>query len=170
AVQMFASQMEARQLTWRMEIEEDLPLIEADPERIRQVVANLLSNAVKFTPPGGHITVGAATVPEQKGQPPRFCRLWVTDTGIGIPREEQSRVWERFYRVDTPLKVETGGLGVGLSIVKSLVEAHHGRIWLDSTPGKGSTFTILLPIRRPPSPLQEASTTYPELEEATRLE
>lgn len=165
-VQAFVPQMKARELEWSLEIEDDFPLIEADPTRIRQVVANLVSNAVKFTFPGGHITIGAATVRESEGAEPQFCRLWVQDTGIGIPPEEQSRIWERFYRADDPLRAEAGGLGVGLTIVKSLVEAHDGRVWLDSPPGKGSTFTVLLPIRYPPSPLPEEESPYPDLETA----
>jgi len=166
-VQAFIPQMKGREIAWSLEIEDDFPLIEADPTRIRQIVTNLVSNAVKFTFPGGHITVGAATVPEPEGAEPKFCRLWVSDTGIGIPAEEHGRIWERFYRADNPLKAEAGGLGVGLSIVKSLVEAHEGRVWLDSTPGEGSTFTALLPIRRPPSPLSSGNGDYPDLETAT---
>lgn len=162
----FAPQLEARQLEWEMKIEENFPLVEADPVRMRQVVANLVSNAIKFTFPGGAITVGVATMPSPEEAGPQFYRLWVQDTGIGIPPEEQGRVWERFYRAESPLKIEAGGLGVGLSIVKSVVEAHEGRVWLDSTPGQGSTFTALLPIRRPPSPLPEESSPYPDLETA----
>ncbi|MFN3762910.1 MAG: sensor histidine kinase [Anaerolineae bacterium] len=99
---------------------------------------------------------------------PQFCRLWVQDTGIGIPLEEQSRVWERFYHTDDPLRMAAGGMGVGLSIVKSLVEAHGGRVWLESAPGQGSTFTILLPMRRPPSPAapEIAADEYPPIEVA----
>lgn len=168
-VQAFVPQMKARQLEWYLDIQEDLPLIEADPVRIRQVVANLVSNAVKFTFPGGRITVGASTLQAGGEDQPQFCRLWVQDTGIGIPPSEQSRVWERFYRPADPLRAEAGGLGVGLSIVKSLVTAHGGRVWLDSAPGEGSTFTILLPVRRPPSPLPSEG-GYPDLETAIRFE
>lgn len=166
-LQAFIPQMKARQLTWELEIEDGFPPIEADPERIRQVVANLLSNAVKFTPPGGHITIGTAIVREKGITDPHFCRLWVADTGIGIPVEEQHRIWERFYSAEEPLKTEAGGLGVGLAIVKSLVEAHHGRVWVDSAPGEGSTFTLLLPIRRPPAPFTTGEPDYPDMEAAT---
>jgi len=162
-VQAFAPQMEARQLKCSLEIGDDIPLIEADPVRIRQVVSNLVSNAVNYTFPGGHITVGVAMVQEPE---PGYCRLWVQDTGIGISPEEQSRIWEQFYRADNPLKIEAGGLGVGLSIVKSLVEAHGGRVWLESVPGEGSTFTVLLPVRRTPSPLLGSEMEYPDLERA----
>lgn len=166
-LESFVPQMKARQLEWRLEVADDVPLAEVDPLRIRQVVSNLLSNAVKFTYPGGRVTVGLAAVPEPGGAPPQFCRLWVQDTGIGIPLEEQPRVWERFYHTDDPLRMAAGGMGVGLSIVKSLVEAHGGRVWLESAPGQGSTFTVLLPIRRPPSPATDiAADEYPAIEKA----
>lgn len=167
-LESFVPQMKARQLEWHLEVADDVPLAEVDPVRIRQVVNNLISNAVKFTYPGGRVTVGLATVPEPGGAPPQFCRLWVQDTGIGIPLEEQSRVWERFYHTDDPLRMAAGGMGVGLSIVKSLVEAHGGRVWLESAPGQGSTFTVLLPIRRPPSPAaaDAAVGEYPAIERA----
>jgi PAS domain S-box-containing protein len=167
-LESFISQMKARQLEWRLEVAEDLSPVEVDPLRIRQVVSNLISNAVKFTYPGGRVTVGLALVPEPGGGPPQFCRLWVQDTGIGIPLEEQPRVWERFYHTDDPLRRAAGGMGVGLSIVKSLVEAHGGRVWLESAPGQGSTFTILLPVRRPPSPVTADVTAdeYPLIEKA----
>ena len=163
-VETFVPQMRAREVEWDLEIEDDLPLIEADPERIRQIVTNLVSNAVKYTFPGGRVTVGAGVVRESDGEA-HYCRIWVQDTGIGIPPEEQSLIWERFYRPKDPLRVEAGGLGVGLAVVRSLTEAHGGRVWVDSAPGKGSTFTVLLPIRRPSSSLAEAL-EYPDLEEA----
>ncbi len=167
-LESYVPQMKARQLEWRLEVADDVPSVEVDPLRIRQVVSNLISNAVKFTYPGGRVTVGLAGVPEPGGASPQFCRLWVQDTGIGIPPEEQSRVWERFYHTDDPLRMAAGGMGVGLSIVKSLVEAHGGRVWLESAPGQGSTFTVLLPIRRPPSPAtaDRATDEYPPIEEA----
>lgn len=169
-VESFIPRMKERQLEWRLEVDEELPLVEVDPVRIRQVLTNLVSNAVKFTYPGGRITVGVATVPEPGGESPQFCRIWVQDTGIGIPLEEQSRIWERFYRSEDPLRAEAGGLGLGLSIVRTLVEAHGGRVWLESAPGKGSTFTILLPLRRPapPSPQVDES-VYPTIERAIGL-
>lgn len=166
-LESFVHPMKARQLEWRLDVADDVPLVEVDPLRIRQVVSNLLSNAVKFTYPGGRVTVGLALVPEPDKASPPFCRLWVQDTGIGIPLEEQARVWERFYHPDDPLRKAAGGMGVGLSVVKSLVEAHGGRIWLESAPGRGSTFTILLPVRRPPSPaMADGPLEYPPIGQA----
>ncbi|MBU0703054.1 MAG: GAF domain-containing protein [Chloroflexi bacterium] len=147
----FQSQLETRQLEIELETDNRLPLIEADPARVQQILNNLISNAVKFTYPGGRITVGASLLGDNKDdeQATPHCAIWVADTGIGISPEEKTRIWERFYRPTNPLAVETSGLGVGLSIVKSLVEAHDGRVWLESTLGTGSRFTVLLPVKRP---------------------
>ncbi|RLC91299.1 MAG: hypothetical protein DRI79_03220 [Chloroflexi bacterium] len=144
----FQGQLEARQLEISLELDGSLPLIEADSARVRQILDNLVSNAIKFTYPGGRITVGARPVCGDREKSPMYCAIWVSDTGIGIPPEEQAYIWERFYRPTNPLAVEASGLGVGLSIVKSLVEAHGGQVRLESTSGVGSTFTVLLPIKR----------------------
>jgi PAS domain S-box-containing protein len=147
-VRAFRSELEARQLELVLELDDDLLAIEADPARVRQIVDNLVSNAVKFTYPGGRVTIGATMLRDEGEQPQMHCAIWVEDTGIGISPEEQEHIWERFYRPVNPLAVEASGLGVGLSIVKSLVEAHSGRVWLESTPGVGSKFTVLLPTKR----------------------
>jgi PAS domain S-box-containing protein len=144
----FGSEFEARQLTLDLALDDDLPAIEADPARVRQIVDNLVSNAIKFTYPGGRIEIGATLLRDEGERPQMHCAIWVQDTGIGISPEEQEHIWERFYRPANPLAVEASGLGVGLSVVKSLVEAHNGRVWLASTPGSGSKFTVLLPIKR----------------------
>ena len=144
----FRNELEARQLELVLMLDDDLPTIEADPARMRQILNNLVSNAVKFTYPGGSITIGANLLRDGEGQASMHCAIWVEDTGIGISPDEQAHIWERFYRPASPLAVEASGLGVGLSIVKSLVEAHNGRVWLESTPGLGSKFTILLPVKR----------------------
>lgn len=147
----FEGELEARQLEINMEVDDRLPLIEADPARVRQILENLISNAIKFTYPGGHISVGVKTLRDNEGQPPTHCSIWVADTGIGISAEEQPHIWERFRRSADSLDTEASRLGVGLSIVRSLVEAHSGRVWVESTPGGGSTFTVLLPIKHAPS-------------------
>ncbi|MBN1814564.1 MAG: PAS domain S-box protein [Anaerolineae bacterium] len=142
------SALEDRQLELDLKLGDDLPGIEADPARVRQIVDNLVSNAIKFTYPGGRVTIGATLLCDEGERPRTHCAIWVEDTGIGISPEEQEHIWERFYRPANPLAVEASGLGVGLSIVKSLVEAHNGRVWLESTPGVGSKFTVLLPTKR----------------------
>ena len=132
------------------ELTEDLPPIEVDPNRVRLILNNILSNAINFTYPNGEITIGCRSIQGMMGKP-TFFSIWISDTGVGIPPEEQPRIWERFYRADNPLSLEAGGLGIGLTIAKALAEAHGGRVWVDSTVDKGSTFTVLLPIERRPS-------------------
>jgi two-component system phosphate regulon sensor histidine kinase PhoR len=109
-----------------------------DAEAVERVLANLLDNAVKYTPDGGSISVAAE---ESDGK----LVIKVADTGIGIPEEHQSRIFERFYRVDKARSRALGGTGLGLSIVKHLVEAMGGSVAVESTPGCGSTFTVVLP-------------------------
>ena len=145
-VHSFQRQFEARQLNVSLEIDDDLSQVEADPARVRQILDNLVSNAVKFTYPGGHIVIGAKPLRDGQAEFQAHCAIWVSDTGIGIHPDDLAHIWERFYRPSSPLATEASGLGVGLSIVKSLVEAHGGRAWVESTPGAGSTFTVVLPI------------------------
>lgn len=112
----------------------------ADPTRLYQVISNLLENALKYTPRNGSIDVDAAADENE-------IVIAVKDTGIGIPEEELPRIWDRSYRGDQSRS--QSGLGLGLSLVKALVEAHNGRVCVSSRPGKGSTFTICLPAAEP---------------------
>ncbi len=143
----YQDRIEERMLTVKLDFTDDLPSIEADPNRIRLILDNLLSNAVKFTYPSGRITIGCRGIQGTLGKP-TFFSIWVSDTGVGIPIEDQNCIWERFYRVENSLSLEAGGLGIGLTIAKALVEAHGGRVWVDSILNEGSTFTVLLPIYR----------------------
>ena len=127
-----------KQLTLLVHCPSDLPPARGDAGWLREVVQNLLDNAVQYTSPGGRITVQAGIA---NGQ----LKIAVSDTGIGIPRAEQERIFERFYRVDAARSRDVGGTGLGLSIVKYLVEAHGGRIEIDSEVDRGSTFTVFLP-------------------------
>jgi two-component system phosphate regulon sensor histidine kinase PhoR len=113
--------------------------VEADRNYLEQISINLLDNAIKYTPEGGRITISVI----EKDQ--REVLVSVQDTGIGIPKEDLPRIFERFYRVDKGRSQELGGTGLGLSIVKHLVQAHGGKVWVDSQPGKGSTFYFTLP-------------------------
>ena len=123
-----------------LEIETSGPLaINGDQLRVRQVLYNLLSNAVKFTPPGGQIHVRAARAGE-------FAEIAVTDTGVGIPLEEQELVFEAFHQVGSAGAGLGEGTGLGLPITRRLIEAHGGRIWLTGGPGSGSTFTFTIPL------------------------
>jgi signal transduction histidine kinase len=135
-----------RDVELEQEVSEDLPPVFADAERVHQVLFNLLDNAVRFTPSGGQVRVTAS---RHNGT----IDVAVQDTGPGIAPEHLPRVFERFYRVDTARSRDEGGTGIGLAIARSVVEAHGGRIWAESEPGNGSTFTFELPV---------APTTGPE--------
>ena len=126
-------------------VPEDLPPVFADRERVHQVLFNLLDNAVRFTPEGGRVTVSAS---KHNGS----VDVVVADTGPGIAAEDLPRVFERFFRVDESRSRDDGGTGIGLAIARSVVEAHGGRIWAESDPGRGSTFTFELPAA--PSPAE----------------
>jgi two-component system phosphate regulon sensor histidine kinase PhoR len=129
-------QAKRAQLKLRVEYAEAMPKVQADSQRLEQVLVNLIHNAVKFTEPGGEVVLCA----EPFDGAVRFA---VRDTGVGIPADEVSRIFERFYRVD---KSRSGsGTGLGLSIAKHIVEAHKGKIWVESEEGKGSTFYFTIP-------------------------
>jgi signal transduction histidine kinase len=117
----------------------DFPPVMADETRLEEVFYNLIGNAIKYTE-GGTIRVGGRA----KGE---HVELYVSDQGEGIPREQQARLFEPFYRVDSGLGRRTQGVGLGLFLVKAIVEGHGGRIWVDSAPGQGSTFRFTLPLR-----------------------
>jgi signal transduction histidine kinase len=139
-----------------------VPLVAGDLRRLREVLDNLLENAIKYSPKGGTIKVILRPVASiqasesDKHQPesvqqapltsPSMVEICVCDNGIGIPREQLERIFDRFHRVDTRLTREVGGLGLGLAICKRIVESHDGSIWAESSLGEGSTFHVLLPI------------------------
>jgi two-component system sensor histidine kinase/response regulator len=135
-----------------------LPLVRADADRVRQILLNLLANAVKFTEQGT-ITVSAVVLDEldADGRIGQSIALSVTDTGIGIAPDRHEAIFEEFVQVhDRRLPVR--GTGLGLAIVRKLVHAQHGRIWVESTPGQGSTFTFTLPVApRTPARLPNGS-------------
>jgi two-component system, OmpR family, phosphate regulon sensor histidine kinase PhoR len=113
--------------------------IAAPQGRLDRVLLNLLQNAVRFNRPGGEVWVEAGK--DELGQ----VRIVVRDTGVGIALEDQSRIFERFYRIDKSRSRDTGGTGLGLAIVKHIVERMSGTVTVESTLGKGSVFTVLLP-------------------------
>lgn len=125
-------------------IESDVPIglppVRADHDRISQVMLNLVGNALQYTPGGGRVRITAIRHEDE-------IYISITDTGIGIPAEHLEHIFTRFYRIDKSRSRVGGGSGIGLTIAKHLVEAHGGRIWVESPgPGKGSTFTFTLPI------------------------
>ncbi len=121
------------------EVGPGIPRIMADQGRLEQVMVNLIDNAIKYTPEGGSIRIFAEQIANS-------VKLSVEDSGIGIPLKDQSRIFERFYRVDAARSREQGGTGLGLSIAKHIMQLHGGEITVNSTPGKGSTFTCTLRI------------------------
>jgi two-component system, sensor histidine kinase and response regulator len=123
-----------------------VPRFAADPDRLSQLLGNLLSNAVKFTPDGGRVAVTL-------GQEADQVVLTVADTGIGIPVADRQRVFERFFRTAAATQRAIPGTGLGLTITKAIVDAHHGTITVGSNSGGGTTFTISLPLRAPDGPL-----------------
>lgn len=133
-----------------LSIPPDLPNIVVDERRIRQVLMNLLNNAIKFTPTGGQVELSVQT-PGQEGQD--FLLFSIRDTGIGIAPEEQHRLFQPFVQIDSSLNREHSGTGLGLALVRRLVELHQGTVSLKSVVGKGSCFTIHLPYHLPqPAP------------------
>lgn len=126
-------------LTVHMEVDDDLPPVKADRLRVTEILSNLMDNACAYTPQGGKITVRAF-------REDKFVRVEVEDTGIGIPFEEQPKIFGRFFRGSHPMVRERQGTGLGLHITKKLVEMQGGTIWFKSFPGKGSTFIFTLPV------------------------
>lgn len=147
---VFEPLLEESGLVLKWEIPENLPEVDVDQQLFMQVLVNLIDNAIKYTPDGGAITVAAETCPCETEEASNINSeeivVRVQDPGIGIPMESQSRVFERFYRVDKGRAREMGGTGLGLAIAKHIVLRHNGRIWLDSVLGQGSVFHVAVPL------------------------
>jgi len=124
--------------TFALDFSSDLPTVPGDEGRLRQVMDNLLSNAIKYSPDGGQIRVSGRADERQ-------VYVAVTDKGIGIPEDEQENIFDRFYRVRSGVSQRTKGAGLGLFLVKAVVEAHGGQVWVESKPGQGATFVFTLP-------------------------
>ncbi len=139
AARFFEPQAAALSIQLACELPPDLPLVLANPLRLRQVFHNLLSNAIKYTPAFGRALIKTFSQDDE-------VYIEVTDTGVGIPAADQPRVFEKFYRVRSEDVAQIKGSGLGLAITKSIIEKHHGRIWVKSTLGQGSTFTVALPV------------------------
>jgi PAS domain S-box-containing protein len=137
SVEMAARRGRSRQVRVEAELEPSLPAIHADPGRVEQVLSNLLGNALKFTPAGGWIRVRVRSTPDR-------VRISVTDSGRGIPEDDRKRLFDRYWQPRSRSRRRRGA-GLGLSIVKGIVEAHGGRVWVESEVGVGSTFHTTLP-------------------------
>ena len=137
----FQGMAKEKNISLRLDIKSPDLLIEGDMEKIEIVIANLLKNSLSFTPEGGHIIVRVEQIPG-------YARVAVIDDGIGIPDEDLIKVFERFYQVESHLTRQHGGMGLGLSVAKVMIELHGGEIWAESTLDKGSQFAFLLPLDR----------------------
>ena len=137
--QVLRPRAKADNIQMEVDLPTDLPAVTVDPERIGQVMRNLLANAAAYTPPNGRIAIGARQV---NGS----VQVHVYNSGEGIAPEHAQNVFERFYRVDGSRARATGGSGLGLAIVKQMVEAHGGRIWVESEPGRYADFIFTLPV------------------------
>ncbi len=143
-VETMLPRLEEAGLVCSLNLATDLPVITASAEHLERIFLNLLDNAVKFTPSGGVIRIAAEpSIHEGRGG----VLVRVADTGVGIPPGEQVRVFDRFYQVDPSARRKYGGMGLGLSLVRSIVEAHRGAVWVASETGRGSTFFVWLPDR-----------------------
>ncbi len=129
----------------------NFPIIQGDADQLRRALFNLVENAAKYSPNGGEVLVaGEMALPRDGGEQEPFVLIRVIDHGIGIPPEEEERIFDRFHRADTRLSRSTQGVGLGLYITRTIVQAHGGRIWAKSGgPGLGSVFTMALPIHGP---------------------
>jgi len=171
AISAIRSQATAKDLTVELQVDEAISTLTADPTRFKQILYNLLSNAVKFTPNGGQVRVAARTVhgsgfivhgkelpshePSTMNYEPHgnFVEISVTDTGIGIKAEDLPRLFQSFTQLEPVFSKRYQGTGLGLALTKRLVELHGGQIWAESAgEGKGSTFTVRLPLTPQTSP------------------
>ena len=151
--QTFRAEAERKGLELRVALGEHLPEIRGNADLLQQLVENLLSNAIKYTPPGGRVDM---TLDKTNGS---LLALEVRDTGIGIPEDEQARLFTEFFRASNARKLEEAGTGLGLPIVKRIIEIHGGEIHIESQEGKGTKITVTLPV--PPAQVPSPSSSPP---------
>lgn len=135
----FQEEAREKRLSLRVDAGQDDLTVEGDASKISLALTNLVKNALTFTNPGGHVFVVAERIPG-------YVKVSVIDDGIGIPAKDLGHVFERFYQVESHLTRRHGGMGLGLSVAKVMIEMHGGRIWAESVEGKGSNFTFILPL------------------------
>lgn len=145
-IALFKLKAEEKKISLEARMPEDLPEAFGDVEKIRQVFVNLISNSLKFTPVGGAVSVAAC---HMMNAPPEYIQIRVNDTGMGIPEKDFNRIFDKFQQVKEMREKVQGakGTGLGLYIVKNIVELHGGRVWVESKLGKGSTFIFTLPTK-----------------------
>ncbi len=145
-LQSFESLANQKTINLSFKCDTDINKIWVDPEKFRKILANLLSNAFKFTPPNGSVSISLTKIisPRERGQ--NGAEIRVADTGIGIPKDKISFIFDRFYQINEPDPPYQAGTGIGLALTKELVELHHGKIKVESEPDIGTTFIIFLPF------------------------
>lgn len=143
AVERFKAQTTLHQFV--LDFPKHFPVIQGDETRLRQVIDNLISNAIKYSPKGGEVRISGA-----HDAPADSITIAVRDQGVGISKDNQAQIFERFFRVDDALSRKTQGTGLGLYLARAVIEAHQGKIAVESQPGKGSTFRLTLPIHLSP--------------------
>jgi signal transduction histidine kinase len=142
------SLLKKKRLAMSLDVESDLPAIQADREKITHIVSNLMGNAIDFTAPGGQVWLKASHAPSTDGDRPSML-IEVGDTGIGIAAEHHDLIFREFAQVDSTPSRPHHGTGLGLTIARKLVELHGGRIWVESTFGTGSRFFFTVPLEQP---------------------
>jgi len=143
-IDLMRAEAEGKEIDLQFQVPMKVPLIHADRNSMEGIFSNLISNAIKYNLGGGKVWV---TLNEEGD----FVKATVSDTGIGIKKEDLSRIFDKFYRVKTTETRQIVGTGLGLSIVKSIVDAHLGQIFVESEAGKGTTFTLLFPKESNPA-------------------
>lgn len=135
----FHQEAKNKRVSLRADLGQDELMVEGDDSKISIAISNLVKNALTFVNTGGHILITAESIPG-------FVKVSVIDDGIGIPPKDLPHIFERFYQVESHLTRKHGGMGLGLSVTKVMVEMHGGRVWVESVEGKGSNFTVILPV------------------------
>lgn len=150
-VTSYADQAARKNIQLHTIIKEDELITEGEFDKIVVAMNNLVSNALNFTDDGGLIQISVQSIPG-------YIQLTIKDTGIGIPESDQEHIFERFFQVESHMTRRHGGMGLGLSVAKDMIELHGGQIWVNSKEGEGSAFSFVLPERRPDSTLEEPKT------------
>ncbi|HRT31969.1 MAG TPA: ATP-binding protein, partial [Anaerolineae bacterium] len=152
----------SKDLRWQTSLAPDLPTLNIDADRLAQALGNIVSNAIKYTPAGGSVAITARTVAAT-------LEIAVQDSGPGIPPEEQQRIFAPFYRGAASHRFPQG-MGLGLTIARDLITAHGGRIEIESAPGSGSCFRLLLPLEPPPSRIEVSESAISNQQSAKKRE
>ena len=143
----FSNQMESKNITLEVNTpKKELPLITLDPNKIRMVIENLLDNGIKYTSRGGKITMSIKD--DNLNSSNQSLKIIISDTGVGIPEDEQKKIFRKFFRASNARLQEPDGSGIGLYIAKDIIERHGGALWFESKEGQGTTFFITLPVHQ----------------------